>query len=302
MYVNAHTSSFPGGEIRGQLTTTTIGQTDFFTGRIQSAQEVPPNISLATGSVTTLLDKTTGMVYTTGSFSGLSSAATAAHIHKANPTLNGAVIIPLSVTAATQGTIHIASAISPADAVSMAAGGTYVNIHSSTYPGGEIRGQLIMESQMVYLKAILQGSQEVPPNGSTALGTVIVRYNTATKMLELGGNYQNLTAAITAAHIHSPAAAGVNAGVLLPLINNGGTSGGLLGNTTLTAPQEADLLAGLMYVNVHNANYPGGEIRGQLYPNYLRNPNILFYRFTGRVPGSTRQCFGCSRKRSGFIG
>lgn len=283
MYVNTHNASFPGGEIRGQLTTTTSGQTDFLTGRLQGAQEVPPNGSLATGSVMALLDKTTGMVYLTGSFTGLTAAATASHIHKANPTLNGGVIIPLTVSADTKGTVHIASAIGATDLVSMTGGGTYVNIHNASFPGGELRGQLIMESQMVYLKAVLQGSQEVPANASTARGTVIVRYNTITKALEVGGNYQNLSVAITASHVHSPAAVGANAGVLLSLANNGGTSGTLIGTMVLTAPQEADLLAGLMYVNVHNANFPGGEIRGQLTTTTSADQS---YYFTGLLASS----------------
>ncbi len=264
MYVNVHNTNFPGGEIRGQLTSTTSGQTDYLTGRIQSAQEVPPNGSLASGSVTVLSDKITGIVYLTGNFTGLTAAASAAHIHRASANQNGPVIIPLSVTAATSGTIHASSSVVAADQLLMTNGGTYVNIHNAVYPGGEIRGQLITQSQRVYLKAILQGSQEVPPNGSMASGAVIVTYNMATRLLELNGNYQGLTSAVTASHIHSPAAAGVNANVLVSLTNTAGTSGGLNVSTTLTALQEADLLGGLMYVNVHNANFPGGEIRGQL--------------------------------------
>jgi len=283
MYVNVHSNTYSGGEIRGQLTTTTSGQTDFMTGRLQGAQEVPPNSSLAQGSVTVLSDKATGTIYLTGSFSGLSAAANASHIHKANPTISGGVIIPLNVTTDVNGTIHVVSAITPADQASMTGGSTYVNIHDAIYPGGEIRGQLIMETQMVYLKAVMQGSQEVPATGSAALGTVIVRYNTSTKTLELGGNYQNLTAAANAAHIHSPAAVGSNAAVLFPLINNGGTSGVLLGTTTLTAPQESDLLAGLMYVNVHSSIFPGGEIRGQLTTTTSASQT---YYFTGLFAGS----------------
>jgi hypothetical protein len=33
----------------------------------------------------------------------------------------------------------------------------------------------------------------------------------------------------------------------------------------LTATEEANLNAGLLYVNVHTALIPGGEIRGQIY-------------------------------------
>ncbi|MEO5681020.1 MAG: CHRD domain-containing protein [Chitinophagaceae bacterium] len=283
MYVNIHNSTNPGGEIRGQLTTTTTGQTEYLTARIQGAQEVPPNAAAATGKARLLLDKTTGMVYLTGSFTGLADAATAAHIHTAAPNVNGPVIIPLTVTAATQGTLHIAAAIAPADQILMSAGNAYVNIHNAIYPGGEIRGQLIAESELVYLKAGLQGSQEVPSNASTAAGTVIVRYNRLLKSLELTGSYQNIAAAISASHIHSAAAPGVNAPVLFTLTNTGGLSGTLTTSVTLNTAQEADLLNGLMYVNVHNASFPGGEIRGQLTTTTAANQT--FY-FTGKLSGA----------------
>ncbi|HEY6503804.1 MAG TPA: CHRD domain-containing protein [Chitinophagaceae bacterium] len=282
MYVNVHNATFPAGEIRGQLTTTTSGQTEIFTARIQGAQQVPPNGSAATGSATALLDKTTGMVYVTGIFSGLSAAANAAHIHTGAVNANGPVIINFAFSAALSGTLHVESAISPADQALMLNGNTYINIHNASFGGGEIRGQLILESQLVFLKANLQGSQEVPPTGSIATGTAIVKYNTVTNLLELTGDYQGLAAAASASHIHSPAPVGVNAGVLVNLTNTGGTSGVLSGSATLTEPQEADLLGGLMYVNVHNGTFPGGEIRGQLT---IATFGQAFY-FTGLLSGA----------------
>jgi len=282
MYVNVHNSSFPSGEIRGQLTVTTSGQTEILTARIQGAQQVPPTNSAGTGFATALLDKTTGMVYLTGSYTGLTTAANAAHIHTGAPNTNGGVIINFSFSAATSGTIHVASPIGAGDQALMVNGNTYVNIHTGTFGGGEVRGQLMLESQLVFLKAIMEGSQQVPPVVSPGKGTIIVKYNTATKALELVGDYQGLTDPINASHIHSPAPPGSNAGVIINLANTGGTSGVLTGSATLTAPQESDLLNGLMYVNVHNATNPGGEIRGQLTAT---TPGHGFY-FTGSMTGA----------------
>ena len=81
------------------------------------------------------------------------------------------------------------------------------------------------QSQTTYLKAVLEGAQEVPPNASAASGVVIVKYNTTTRSLELIGDYQNLIANISASHIHSPAPVGSNASVLITLSNTGGTTG-----------------------------------------------------------------------------
>jgi D-alanine-D-alanine ligase-like ATP-grasp enzyme len=42
------------------------------------------------------------------------------------------------------------------------------------------------------------------------------------------------------------------------------TAGGFSGTTTLTATNEARLLAGTLYINVHTSTNGGGEIRGNL--------------------------------------
>lgn len=263
-YANVHSVVYGGGELRAQLTPTSDGQTDFYTGRVQGAQQVPPNASSATGKVTALLDKTTLQVFLTGDFHNLTANASAAHIHRGPAGISGPVSVPLSVTTDTSGTVWGSATVSGSFADSMIAGNTYFNIHNASYPGGEIRGQLTKLSQIYFLKATLQGSQQVPPNASLGKGTVIVKYSPDSKTLELVGDYQNVSAPVLASHIHSPAPAGSNAAVLIPLTNTGGTSGVLSASATLNATQEADLLGGLMYVNVHNANFPGGEIRGQL--------------------------------------
>lgn len=68
----------------------------------------------------------------------------------------------------------------------------------------------------------------------------------------------------TMAHIHK-APAGANGPVAVPL-NKPGADGKASGCATVGAPVVADILAnpGGYYVNVHNADFPGGAIRGQL--------------------------------------
>ena len=76
--------------------------------------------------------------------------------------------------------------------------------------------------------------------------------------------YSGLTSAAGASHIHGPADTTHAAGVLVPLNTPTGTSGTISGTATLTADQLADLLTGQTYINIHTANNPGGEIRGQI--------------------------------------
>ncbi|HVZ43235.1 MAG TPA: CHRD domain-containing protein [Ramlibacter sp.] len=111
------------------------------------------------------------------------------------------------------------------------------------------------------LTAQLSGAQEVPPKTTGGSGTAQVEYDRATNMLHWTVTYSGLTGPATAAHIHGPAAAGANAGVLVPF--KVGPSP-ITGEAPITPAQAGDLLAGLWYVNVHTAANPGGEIRGQL--------------------------------------
>ena len=63
------------------------------------------------------------------------------------------------------------------------------------------------------------------------------------------------------AHFHGPAEAGKNAPVMIPFKD---AASGAEGSATLTDAQAADLMAGKLYINVHTAANPGGEIRGQV--------------------------------------
>ncbi len=222
------------------------------------------------------------MLYLTGSYSGLTKAANNAHIHKGAPNVSSPVIIPLIFTAATTGTLDTARVISVADRDSILSGNTYVNVHTDSFPNGELRGQLTMLSQLRYFAGSLSGANEVPPNSSAARGTVIVKYDTSTRVLELVGDYQNLTATISGSHIHGPAGPGVNAPVLFNLNNKGGTTGILTASATLTPAQETALLTGNMYANVHSTTYPDGEIRVQL----LATSTFESHLFTGLAQAS----------------
>lgn len=117
-----------------------------------------------------------------------------------------------------------------------------------------------MAASMTF-KASLDGKSEVPPNDSKGTGTVTAAYDTDSKKLTWKGSYKDLSGAATAAHFHGPAAAGKNAGVLVPIAP---ATSPLDGSATLTDDQAKALMAGDVYVNVHTAANKGGEIRGQL--------------------------------------
>ncbi len=264
-YANVHSTKFPAGELRAQLTVTTAGQTDFLSGKLTGAQEAPPNISLATGSAYALVDRGTNIIYLTGSYSGFSGPSNAAHVHLQDPGVPGSVLFPITHSSAVSGTIHAVDTVRASAADSISNGHSYVNVHTSKFTGGEIRGQLLNTTGVHYFAGTMSGANEVPPNTSAAGGTVIVTYNTETNILQLVGDYQNLSAAVTGSHIHT-GAAGTIGPVIIDLINTGGTTGVLTGTDTLTDAQEMELFAGNLYANVHSTMYTNGEIRTQLHP------------------------------------
>jgi CHRD domain-containing protein len=122
---------------------------------------------------------------------------------------------------------------------------------------------LPVRAEMVNLGADLSARNEVPPNTSSGNGRADIRLDTTSGNLSWTINYSGLTAPLSAAHFHGPAAAGANAGVIVP-IANAGASAPLTGMATLSPTQVADVLAGRWYVNVHTSTNPGGEIRGQV--------------------------------------
>jgi hypothetical protein len=110
------------------------------------------------------------------------------------------------------------------------------------------------------------GSQEVPANASTATGTITGVYNDFTNTIYYSISFSALSSNTTAAHFHGPAAAGVSAAVMIAHAGFpvGVTSGTYASSHVLTNAQETDLLAGLVYSNIHTANFGGGEIRAQI--------------------------------------
>lgn len=110
----------------------------------------------------------------------------------------------------------------------------------------------------------MTGAQEVPPVATAGTANCLVTLNDVTGAVTVSGNFSGLTSNATLAHIHGPAPAGMNAGILVTLTENGGTSGDVTGSGTLSAANVTNLLNGLLYLNIHTNNFPNGELRGQI--------------------------------------
>jgi hypothetical protein len=126
--------------------------------------------------------------------------------------------------------------------------------------------------------ATLTGAQESPPIASTATGSGTVILNAAQDMITVDLSWGGLVGGpASAAHIHCCAPPGTNAGVLFALSGVPGATSGAIPEQTfaVTSVQVTELEASLMYFNIHDAAFPGGEIRGQILPAATPEPASL---------------------------
>lgn len=109
--------------------------------------ENPPNASPGSGFGTVVLSADQTQITVNENWSGLTAPATASHIHgPGGAGTNAPILFPFSgVPAATAGAIpQQVFSITPTQVGYLFAGYLYMNVHTSTFPGGEIRGQLLL--------------------------------------------------------------------------------------------------------------------------------------------------------------
>ncbi len=249
------------------LTTVVVKADTTFAGNLSGAQQIPVNALTTKGFGVVTLTNNETQVYVSLTFAGLGSNQTAAHIH--SPGAPG-VIAPLIINIGSNGTtfgVFVAKtfSVTPAQVADLKAGLWYFDVHSTSFPDGEIRGQIKPAAPFV---ATLSGLQEVPANASAATGTGIVVLNKGENLIYASNFYFNLSSVQTAAHIHGASLPGVNSPTLfpLPVPAVGAASAGLFAFLNVTPAQVALLKAGQFYFDVHSANFPDGEIRGQIKP------------------------------------
>ena len=313
-YANVHTTDFPGGIMRGQLSPA-LGTV--LIGTMTSANEVPPQNVDATGgavviALATLDSKgavTSGGVYmeTTYKIVGETGTFTGFHIHPGAAGINGPASLSSGIPNGTPIDSSGSGMVGPfftevnlADANSMTAllnlfvnpAGDYINIHTNLHPGGVMRAQLRTADTMVY-PITLDSANEV---GNTTLkGTAPSLITLHTIRNEDGSiaagsvffdvNYrfaQGTT--FTGLHIHD-AGKGVNGSISIPMIPNFDSTfasstgiGNYFGYTPPIAPTATlnDIVSNPEnhYANIHSTLDPGGSARAQLGPIVSAPPTV----------------------------
>ncbi|MBL8746529.1 MAG: CHRD domain-containing protein [Phycisphaerae bacterium] len=107
---------------------------------LSGLEEVPANASPGVGFAIVDLNTDTNMLSWTITYSGLVAPVTASHFHQAAPGVNGPVVVNVG---ALPSPIIGSAAITDAFETAILAGNAYYNLHTSAFPGGEIRGQVV---------------------------------------------------------------------------------------------------------------------------------------------------------------
>ncbi len=274
VYVNVHSQNFQAGELRGQVTPPVTAS--FYAGLSGSA-EIPSANTGATGAVIVELTPDDSLVVT-GSFDELegdfdASIAGGSHLHTAHSGTNGGVDILMNadVEAGLKAGVYNASdnkfEVNATQIQTLLNRGYYVNIHTTTFGAGELRGQVLADAQ-AYYKTNLSGLHEQPnPVITEAIGAVNIEI-VGNRAIVVGG-FTDLSSKYQASHLHAGDVTG-SGGVEIVLnattMNDDSTGVYEVSNNTYTLSEnQLDLLSSQeLYVNIHSETNAAGELRGQV--------------------------------------
>ncbi len=261
----------------------------YLTATMSGAQEVQvagkPPVGDPDGSGTAQVEIKGSKIIFSFQWSGI-TAPTLGHIHEAAQGANGDIVVPFFTTPLPDTATAVAGAVTVTDAalvnrIRTNPSGFYVNLHTTAFPGGAIRGQLVPAGHRLDMlnvvssgpeRAFLAGDQEVQVAGQPKVGDPDGR---AIAFIRPGANSIDYSFAWvgvtpTLGHIHQ-GAFGTNGPVVVPLFMSAVPSS--IFALSGTAPNvDPALIAKIkaqptaFYANLHTAEFPGGAVRGQLFP------------------------------------
>ena len=230
-----------------------LGLNATMTGR----EQVPPVYGTrATGTGSFSLDATRTMLRY--ELTHTVEAPTGAHLHLGIAGESGEVMLSL---AASPGVLSGTVPVTAEQARLIESGRVYVDIHSAEHPDGEIRGQVVLPGEIVYV-ARLSADQVNPPTDSTSEGLGAFLVDGTTRRMRFVVNVEGMPAAPTTLFI-GMGPAGVDGPMALDLADpKTPPAAALSGARSLVSTENLDL--GRWYVDVRSARFPRGEVRGQI--------------------------------------
>jgi hypothetical protein len=255
---------------RTVLTPTSAGTAlrTFLTGET----EVPAGDPVGTGEAVVRVRRGQGQLCFTIQARNITLPAAAAHIHRGGAGEAGPIVVPLRTPNAqgqSSGCVTVSRAIVSQILANRAL--YYVNVHTSDFPGGAVRGQLSGTSQDDLGRTItvaMTGAAECNAAGTCNLGDAD---GTGTAVVRLREGYvcyrvrvQNIQLPSVGTHIHRGGR--TSAGGIVVQMDAPGANG-VSSGCTLTPQElvnEINQTPASFYVNVHTRDFPAGAVRGQL--------------------------------------
>ena len=250
------------------LLTPTSGGTAF-TVSMTGDGESPAGDPVGTGTATIRLRAGQGQLCFSFDVQNITLPAVGAHVHRGAAGASGPIVIGLIAPGA-GGTSRGCVAAARATVAAILAGPAqyYVNVHTTDFQAGAIRGQLTGTSEADFGRVFtlrLTGAAEGTTGDTDGTGTAVVRIVRAKGNVCFKLTVQNIILPSVGAHIHR-APAGSNGPIVVQFVAPGasGTSTGCAVGVATTLIDEILANPANFYVNVHTTDHPGGAVRAQL--------------------------------------
>lgn len=258
--------------IRGILT----GVPDIFKAHLTANHSVPPRQSTGYGQILAeLLDSTLRI---SGSIVGLMGEIENMHVHMGMAGTNGPAILPLMATVSSDGNSAQLTAfdntyeLTAAQLDTLNDRGLYINVHTSLFPSGEVRGQILPEANAYYYANLL-GSNTTDPYLTEAAGALSIEVRDGE--MTITGTYHNLESPYDfniqgGSHLKLglPGEDGPSLFTLIPIEMDSvsGTYQAQSNTFDFTATDLTILESRNMYADIHTIERPNGAIRGMITP------------------------------------
>ena len=128
------------------LFVTNIQAQEVYRARLSPMPTTPQTVNTILGEGEVILTLNGNSLTVDGTFTGMSSAATGAHIHNGPPAQPGPVIHTLEVSQATNGSINGTISLTEEQGEALINHEFYIQIHSECNPPGELRGWVFLRS------------------------------------------------------------------------------------------------------------------------------------------------------------
>lgn len=233
-----------------------------FHAELVGSEQIPAVSTDARGLITLLYSPDRSKVTVAGLLTGLEGAVNSIALHIGETGEVGAAIVDL-LPVLNGPRLHGEVEVPPALLQNLLPDRVYASVSTTAHPGGAIRGQFICETDLDY-RAILQGSEVVPSSNSTAFGFGGLHFPTGSDDLVYAFLVDGLSSPITSAALYL-GEPGENGTLVYPLTSifqnfvQGVADLDDLPDNFLREARE-----GKYYVLIKTANFPDGEIRGQV--------------------------------------